>query len=207
MAITIGITIVGGFTSTRHWDEVSTGTWTLRVSDRALSKIGTLNFWELNIYGDTLRGVATNNADTLFGKSVGDFIDGLDGNDTLDGRLGNDILEGGAGNDVLNGGSGFDTLIGVDSSSLSPGAKEQDTIIGGKGTLQANTIVLGNRSDVFYSSAGALDFALIRDFKLSGTNQDLIQLRGSARDYSLAASRRDTNLLFGNELIAIFEKY
>ena len=266
-----------GFTSARHWDEFSTGTWTLRVSDRALSSIGTLNFWELNIYGDTLRGVATTNADSLFGKSVGDLIDGLGGNDTLDGRLGNDTLEGGAGNDVLNGGSGnddlnggwgndvltggsgfdtlnggigndtlrggsqddklvassgddrlfggrgndlviggtgndvltggsgFDTLIGVDSSNLSPGAKEQDTIIGGKGTLQANTIVLGNRSDVFYSSAGALDFALIRDFKLSGTNQDLIQLRGSAIDYTLAASGRDTNLLFGNELIAIVE--
>ena len=265
------------FTSARHWDEVSTGTWTLQVRDKASSYYGTLNFWELNIYGDTSRGVATTNADTLFGKSVGDFIDGLDGNDTLDGRLGNDTLEGGAGNDVLNGGSGnddlnggwgnddlnggsgfdtlnggigndtlrggsqddklvassgddrlfggrgndlviggtgndvltggsgFDTLIGVDSSNLSPGAKEQDTIIGGKGTLQANTIVLGNRSDVFYSSAGALDFALIRDFKLSGTNQDLIQLRGSAIDYTLAASGRDTNLLFGNELIAIVE--
>jgi subtilisin-like proprotein convertase family protein len=39
------------FSSTRHWDELSLGQWTLSVSDRAADDLGTFNSWQLIIYG------------------------------------------------------------------------------------------------------------------------------------------------------------
>lgn len=42
------------FTSVRDWGEMSTGQWTLQVSDRAGNNItGTFNSWQLNLYGTT----------------------------------------------------------------------------------------------------------------------------------------------------------
>ena len=39
------------FTSTRHWDELSAGDWSLTVIDAAESNTGTFDAWQLNIYG------------------------------------------------------------------------------------------------------------------------------------------------------------
>lgn len=39
------------FTSVRHWDEMSAGTWTLRVRDTIDPDQGTLNSWTLTIHG------------------------------------------------------------------------------------------------------------------------------------------------------------
>ena len=42
------------FTSKRNWDELSQGTWTLKVTDQAGNAVGgTFNSWALNIYGTT----------------------------------------------------------------------------------------------------------------------------------------------------------
>ncbi|HUR53852.1 MAG TPA: proprotein convertase P-domain-containing protein, partial [Gemmataceae bacterium] len=39
------------FTSTHHWDEISRGTWTLRVTDEQGGTVGTFNSWKLSLYG------------------------------------------------------------------------------------------------------------------------------------------------------------
>ncbi|HWP39604.1 MAG TPA: S8 family serine peptidase, partial [Tepidisphaeraceae bacterium] len=39
------------FTTRRNWNEISRGTWTLKVVDAANGTVGTLNDWKLNIYG------------------------------------------------------------------------------------------------------------------------------------------------------------
>ena len=42
------------FTSVRDWGEMSTGQWTLQVSDRAANgQVGTFNSWQLNLFGTT----------------------------------------------------------------------------------------------------------------------------------------------------------
>lgn len=59
------------------------------------------------------------------GNSLGNSINGGDGNDVLNGLAGNDLLRGGLGDDLSLGGDGADTL------SLSLGA---DTLAGGAGS-------------------------------------------------------------------------
>ncbi|HIE81129.1 MAG TPA: hypothetical protein EYQ07_01095 [Candidatus Poseidoniales archaeon] len=39
------------FSTVRHWDESSLGTWTLKVRDTSAGTNGTLNFWELILHG------------------------------------------------------------------------------------------------------------------------------------------------------------
>ncbi len=42
------------FTSVRHWDESSSGNWTLRIADTETQFAGTFNSWQLNVYGTPL---------------------------------------------------------------------------------------------------------------------------------------------------------
>lgn len=79
-------------------------------------------------------------------------------------------------------------LVGVNHKAVNPGRGEVDVLHGGAGR---DRFVLGTADRAFYSdrrssSAGTKDYALIRNFCL--TEGDLIQLRGSADSYVLAAS-------------------
>ncbi|MDJ0726173.1 MAG: DNRLRE domain-containing protein [Prochloraceae cyanobacterium] len=161
---------------------------------------------------DTLKGDNGNDLviggagnDIIYGGNNTDLLKGGAGNDSLLGGSGADTVVGGSGNDTLTGGSENDILIGVDENDLNPGSGEIDVITGGNTTPGANTIVLGNSQKVFYSTSGINDLAIIKDLDLSGRLQDKIQLKGSAIDYSLIASGTNTNILFGNELIATIE--
>ena len=117
-------------------------------------------------------------------------IDGVgnDSDNVLQGNKGANQLQGLAGNDSLKGMNGNDTMIGVDVASLTPGRAEIDTLNGGK---NADLFVLGDSNHVFYddgdsTSQGLGDYASIVDFKTS--QQDRIQLNGSANDYRIADS-------------------
>ncbi len=119
-------------------------------------------------------------------------------------------ITGNNSNNLLQGLAGNDTLIGVDATASNSGANEKDTLTGGTGN---DVFVLGvqNNSHVFYSSAGANDFALITDF---GTG-DLIQIKGSLSNYTLrseahvGSSALDTAIYLtangANELIAVVQ--
>ncbi len=53
------------FGSVRHWGESAAGTWSLRVSDRAISDSGMWNSWTLRIYGTASQlTLASNNLPT-----------------------------------------------------------------------------------------------------------------------------------------------
>ncbi|VEP16461.1 Type I secretion target GGXGXDXXX repeat protein domain protein [Hyella patelloides LEGE 07179] len=152
-------------------------------------------------------------SDRIFGQYGNDTINGGTGEDTLNGQQGNDTLNGGAGDDILNGGdradilrggAGFDYLAGGNGDDELSGADGDDTLIGietdiresnfGLGEIDTltggageDTFVLGDSDTVYYSdadnfSAGESDFAMITDLN---TNQDTIQLTGSAELYSL----------------------
>jgi Ca2+-binding RTX toxin-like protein/archaellum component FlaF (FlaF/FlaG flagellin family)/gas vesicle protein len=145
---------------------------------------------------DTLHG--GQNDDTLSGNSGSDILFGDLGNDYLSGNQNDDTLSGGAGSDTLNGGkdndiltgdtgsdfltgdSGNDTLTGADATAATPGVGELDTLTGGEG---ADTFILGDATQTYYTGTGDSDFALIADFDL---NTDVIQLQGAATDYRIA---------------------
>ncbi|MFG0381167.1 type I secretion C-terminal target domain-containing protein, partial [Pseudomonas sp. zbq_18] len=93
---------------------------------------------------------------TLNGSAGDDVILGSSGMDTLNGNNGNDHLEGKAGNDTLYGGAGKDILIGGEGD---------DILYGGAG------------GDTFVWQAGHTGKDVIKDFTLTGTDRDTLDLR------------------------------
>lgn len=98
-----------------------------------------------------------------------------------------------SGNDLLLGQGGDDVLVGTDTK----GEGEIDGLIGGAGQ---DEFVLGSESAVFYDDDASLtmgvgDFALIIDFNVA---DDLIQLSGSADDYSLSSVPDSLSEMFPN---------
>ncbi|TGD94974.1 calcium-binding protein [Methylobacterium nonmethylotrophicum] len=65
--------------------------------------------------------------------TIGDQIDGGDGDDTLLGGAGMDVLLGGAGNDLLFGLGGDDALLGGDGGDSLWGGEDADSLDGGAG--------------------------------------------------------------------------
>ena len=60
----------------------------------------------------------SNKADTLFGNTLNNLLQGLNGADVIDGGDGNDTIIGGNGGDTLTGGAGIDTLSYVGSGGV-----------------------------------------------------------------------------------------
>ncbi|MEM8502468.1 MAG: NF038122 family metalloprotease [Cyanobacteria bacterium P01_D01_bin.1] len=113
------------------------------------------------------------------------------GNDYLYGGIGSDVLEGGAGNDVLDG-----------SDEIAAGYFEKDILGGGLG---ADTFVVGNADQAYYVGGGDRDFVLIKDFNAA---EDVVQLHGSADDYTRQQEGNDTYLSYQgdtSDLVAVFE--
>ncbi len=134
----------------------------------------------------------------ITGTSQGDDLVGDGQENELRGEDGRDTLVGGAGDDRILGGRGRDRLTGVDPNSANPGAGEIDIIDGGRGR---DTIVLGDGSNVFYSSDGNSDFADIQEFQ---TGRDTIELTGSSGDYFFNSNNTQIFLSANNDLIAEF---
>jgi hypothetical protein len=89
--------------------------------------------------------------------------------------------------DTLTGTDSNDILTAADLTTPTPGRNEKDTLTGGAGR---DIFVLGDQNRVFYDdishrTPGTSDYARITDFN---PTQDLIQLHGSASDYSLGTS-------------------
>jgi hypothetical protein len=93
--------------------------------------------------------------------------------------VGNQVINGTACNDTLRGNnSGRDTLVGT--TEIARGFGEHDILIGGNAR---DTFVLGDTQGSFYLGKGNADYAEIHNF---GRCNDLIQLAGSAQDYSIS---------------------
>ncbi|KEP70640.1 type I secretion protein [Thioclava dalianensis] len=91
---------------------------------------------------DSLYGGIGN--DTVLGGSGNDVVDGGSGNDSLSGGSGNDTLTGGSGNDTLDGGSGADLLQGGDDADVFVDLTDGDTVDGGEGGNDYDTLDLRN---------------------------------------------------------------
>jgi len=117
-----------------------------------------------------------------------------------DGNGGNDRLEGGRGNDTLKGGVGADILDGSDA--IAAGHSEKDILEGGLGT---DTFVIGSAHQAYYIGNGEYDYAVIEDFNSA---EDVVQLHGSAGDYTQQKHGNDTYLSYQSDtsdLVAIFK--
>jgi Ca2+-binding RTX toxin-like protein len=173
---------------------------------------------------DTLYG--DGNDDVIFGFFGDDVLFGGDGNDAVFGDIGSDLVFGDNGNDVLNGGTGSDRLFGgndddvltgVDTFAPQPqiGRGEIDLLTGGQGrdTFALGAVLTNGSKAIFYddgnpATPGVEDYALINDFT---SGQDVIQLVGSAANYTLGQSPANlptgtgifSNSGGGSELIGI----
>ena len=142
--------------------------------------------------------------DQLIGQDDGDVLVGGPGKDTLSGGNGSDGLIGGLGNDLLVSGSGNrDLMIGVNSERRF-GVGELDTLRGGAGE---DLFAIGDKFNVYYddgkaNSSGRRDFALIQNFSVS---EDTILVNGARENYTFKKVNSDTEILLGNELIAIVQ--
>ncbi|MFK8185517.1 MAG: NF038122 family metalloprotease [Phormidesmis sp.] len=113
---------------------------------------------------------------------------------------GNDFIVGGIGSDTLEGGSGNDVLDGTDV--IAAGYFEKDVLSGGLG---ADIFIVGNADQSYYLGGGMEDYATITDFNAF---EDMIQLHGSASDYSQQQQGDDTYLYAQGddaELVAVLK--
>ncbi|MEL6603418.1 MAG: SBBP repeat-containing protein [Cyanobacteria bacterium J06614_10] len=150
------------------------------LTDTLRERLGASSFGD---DGDVIPGISlvgTSEKDKLKGDEGNDTLSGLDGDDELEGKEGNDTLYGGKGNDKIKGGDGNDTIFGIDIEDSLLGGGEVDKL---KGEDNTDIFVLGNSNGVFYQGGGINDYALIEDFETK--EGDLIQLAGSASDYTL----------------------
>jgi Ca2+-binding RTX toxin-like protein len=149
-----------------------------------------------------LRGGLGN--DGLTGNNGDNTLDGGDGNDFLAGGEGKDLLVGGAGDDNLRGGAGADTFYGglaaggedlawdmvsyqdagaaitLNDGSLNRGEAEGDrffSIDAFVGSEFSDTMIGGDREDVFYSGGGndRLEGGAERDFLYGQGGNDVLK--------------------------------
>ena len=126
--------------------------------------------------------------ETILGTDQNSYLAGFHGEDTLEGQGGSDYLDGGSYNDVLSGGAGNDTLIGGNGRNQLSGGDGDDIFIGGNGqdSIEGGSgqdkYIIGDKSQVFYTNYTWYDHAIITDFE---TEQDIIQLKGRACDYTI----------------------
>ncbi|KST62481.1 SBBP repeat-containing protein [Mastigocoleus testarum] len=113
---------------------------------------------------------------------------------------GSDLAVGTAKNQLIYARDGNDTLIGFNPYDNQPNEIQIDILVGDLPIIQPPTprnwsdrFVLGDAKQPFYSDAGFNDFGLILDFQ---TDQDVIQLHGSRKDYRLAESFLGTEIYY-----------
>jgi RTX calcium-binding nonapeptide repeat (4 copies)/Polysaccharide deacetylase len=182
--------VITGTTLNLNYVPYEFGTTTITVRGTAGGKSIDTSF-NVTLNGVTSVRNGTNNAETINGGSGNEIIKGLNGNDRLNGNGGDDILIGGGGNDSLFGGAGNDVLIGANPLSLIPGQGSYDVLQGDAGN---DRYVLGDVNAVYYNdgistNTGRSDYAAIIGFAAS----DVIQLKGTAADYSLVLGTAPNN--------------
>lgn len=156
-------------------------------------------------------GIQPQVVDTLVGiENVGGSI----GHDYIVGSHGNNILFGNAGNDDIYGLDGDDRLVGYGGQE-----GEIDTLSGGEPVIGGaedtglsdgqDTFVLGSELVLFYEGAG---HAVVKDYQYGGEDGDIIELHGSASDYTFTPiyddevlANSDLEIYYGDDLIGLIE--
>lgn len=156
-------------------------------------------------------GIQPQVVDTLINiENVGGSI----GYDYIVGSHGDNILFGNTGNDDIYGLDGDDRLVGYGGQE-----GEIDTLSGGEPVIGGaedtglsdgqDTFVLGTERVLFYEGAG---HAVVKDYQYGGEDGDIIQLHGSASDYTFmpvyddgTMTSGDLEIYYGDDLIGIVE--
>ena len=134
--------------------------------------------------------LATANAETIFGASFSDDVNGLAGNDLIIGNKGDDLLFGSVGNDTIAGdeisvnGLEDDTTTIKDDNDNIFGNDGNDSLLGGSGN---DTIDGGLKSDEIFGEDGS-------DSLLGGNGNDTLN-GGLGED--ILRGHDDDDLLFG----------
>ncbi len=138
--------------------------------------------------------------------TIGDLIEGTDGDDTLLGTPDDDTLLGGAGDDVLfgndgddtmRGAEGDDTLFGSNGDDLLRGGADADILVSqdGNDTLYGDhgeDVLFGRTLDLEESSSGVEgDYDLVIPMVADSTD-DADELRGGRNDDMLLMGGNDT---------------
>lgn len=103
-------------------------------------------------------------ADTFYGDSGDNVLDGQDGNDELHGRGGADSIYGRVGDDELYGDAGDDELYGKEDDDILDGGADNDTLEGGTGN---DRLIGGTGDDLLYGEAD-------NDTLLGGDGDDVL---------------------------------
>jgi Ca2+-binding RTX toxin-like protein/LysM repeat protein len=211
--------------STHDFGQNSVGTWQLKIEDKAGNQVGTLENWELHLYGQAISsdntyiytnefatvsgtarqalndssGIDTINAAAVTTASVIDLVAGH--TSTIAGRS----LTIGSATTIENvyTGDGNDTITGNSSNNYLNGGRGNDSINGGTGN---DTLDGGNGNDSLTGGTGADIFVIrkessasdtITDFHPS-TESDVISLQGFNSTYgfsNLAITQSGSNAL------------
>jgi len=142
---------------------------------------------------ETLNG--SNDADTIMGGGINEWIKGLAGNDIIFGMGGDDNIDGGADNDLLFGNEGSDFIGGDTGNDTICAGKDNDAVFGSEGDdyLRGD---IGN--DIVAGGDG-------NDSIFGGKDEDIL-LGEDGQDYILGNLGNDTinagngnDIAFGNQ--------
>ncbi len=175
---------------------------------------------------DTIRG-ASRQANTLFGNTGNDrlnggrqddVLNGGAGNDCLSGDCGNDLLVGGAGDDYLSGGEGNDRLQGSAGNDQLFGDRGNDDLDGGAGVDRLNggqgndTLIdydggdqiTGGRGNDVFGVGGALSKAasIVTDFKIGQDQIKVLRLGAAFENLTFTSNCGGTIVFDGGQAIA-----
>ena len=126
--------------------------------------------------------------DRILGDTVGNYLDGYDGDDVVKGRTGNDALYGGGGNDALFGGGGNDWLQGGTGNDVLRGG-------GGSDRFYFDD---GSDEDVIRDFEKNVDWLDVTSFGFTKTSEVLAFLRIVSADTAILELGRDTYVEFAN---------
>ena len=152
-----------------------------------VSYVLTANVEDLFLRGSAANGFGNLLDNRIYGDSIGNILEGRDGDDEIHGSTGNDLIDGGAGNDrlygdsdddVLNGGAGDDTMLGGGGADTLIGGAGRDILTGGTGvdifkfdSLADFGGTINSTADriLDWSSADKLDFSSLAPLTFIGT--------------------------------------
>lgn len=129
----------------------------------------------------------TGGADTYFGTSANDVLNGLGGNDILFGNAGADRLAGGNGKDFLYGGDGRDVLLGGNGNDTQRGNDGKDRLMGGS---HDDRQYGGDGDDILAGQAGS--------DQLQGDSGADVLIGGRGADVFVFSSTSDSGVGKGN---------
>ena len=139
-------------------------------------------------------------ADTIYGSSISNSLDGGRGNDTIYAGASSDILNGGSGDDILNGEDGNDTILGGLGSDTLNGGSGDDILDGGTDSDYVDYSSLSNATGDTEGIKVNLSLATQQDTKKAGldTLSNIENVIGSTYDDTIIGNSDNNTIIAGS---------